>query len=392
MSKMVGIVGAGMATSLGGASVGCAAARAGILKRIPLKVVSYVDDDVWGGEPVNGCVIPGIKQGFSGIGRLLIIGCAAITDLVQETGRSFRDTRRTGFFLVLPNRAYEDLYALQQLKAEMVRMSAFEALAPGIRGLPVAEEFRAPSELWKAESAAFISRLLDQCGIAIPSVNQRTFWGNHAGMVLALQAAIAALTSGEMDCCIVGGVDSCLDPSFLFATAQLGVLKTAGNPIGLCPGEGGAFVVLKRTGAAQDAVPLCTVKALNIQEESANTLMDSLPNGEALAKSITSVLSHSSHGEDGVGLLIGDLNGDYSRALEWGRVLARLRSRWNFDSVPLWLPAEHFGEVGAAYGAVAICTVVQAISRGFAPYGANMLCFSADRECSVALCLAPSSV
>jgi enediyne polyketide synthase len=83
--------------------------------------------------------------------------------------------------------------------------------------------------------------------------------GACASSLLAVASACAALTSGDLDVALAGGVDLSLDPLELVGLAKAGVLATDHmrvydeNPTGFLPGEGCGVVVLMRTADARAA-------------------------------------------------------------------------------------------------------------------------------------------
>ena len=77
-------------------------------------------------------------------------------------------------------------------------------------------------------------------------------------------------------------------------------------------------------------------------------------------------------------LLVADLNGTDFRASDWGYALVHLRDRLGEFEADLWLPAESFGETGAATGGVSLCMVFEAARRGLVPGSAASLILCAD--------------
>src|SRR5206468_11388048 len=66
------------------------------------------------------------------------------------------------------------------------------------------------------------------------------------------------------------------------------------------------------------------------------------PLGRVLEEIIRRVLSSNSEKRSRLSLMIGDLNGNEHRALEWGRALARLDRDCGIGEVPMALPALSF--------------------------------------------------
>src|ERR1019366_3776009 len=115
------------------------------------------------------------------------------------------------------------------------------------------EEDAMPSALWQQECASLVPRMLRGAGLGILTENRHLSFGGHAGFAGALQKAEIMVASNRLERCLVGAVDSCLDPEFLLAAAVRGLLKTAVNPVGFIPGEAAAFVLIERTADARRA-------------------------------------------------------------------------------------------------------------------------------------------
>ena len=83
--------------------------------------------------------------------------------------------------------------------------------------------------------------------------------GAGASSLLAVTTACAALTAGDLDIALAGGVDISLDPLELVGLAKTGALATGEmrvydeNPTGYLPGEGCGVVILMRTPDARAA-------------------------------------------------------------------------------------------------------------------------------------------
>jgi len=89
-----------------------------------------------------------------------------------------------------------------------------------------------------------IGLLSAEFGARGPSNN---FVDNDIASALALQAACWDLTEGRCDAAIVGGFDSLLYPTALFALSEAGSLAGDTGHFGrIIPGEGAAFLVIER--------------------------------------------------------------------------------------------------------------------------------------------------
>src|SRR5205823_14550065 len=112
--------------------------------------------------------------------------------------------------------------------------------------------------------------------------------------------------------------------------------------------------------------------------EKCDRLSDTLPQGIALTGVIREILTAQARNGQRVGLVVGDLNGDAARGMDWGYALAKLHREFRLGDLPLWLPAQSFGETGAAAGPLAVCLAAQALQRGYAPAPAVLIWLASD--------------
>ncbi|AEI63953.1 beta-ketoacyl synthase N-terminal-like domain-containing protein [Corallococcus macrosporus] len=187
----------------------------------------------------------------------------------------------------------------------------------------------------------------------------------HVSGLAGIAWASAALQDGAADVCIVGGVDSLLDSTFLQAHLEAERLKIPGVSSGIIPGEAAAFLVLERkSDARRRGVPLLAhVDAVALEQEPPWT-PEAPVRGQALTRALQAVLA-TVGGADGFGHVINDLNGERWRFLEWAlietRCLGGLPRGWR-----LWHPADSLGDVGAASASVAVGLALHAFQRGYA--------------------------
>jgi len=185
-------------------------------------------------------------------------------------------------------------------------------------------------------------------------------------VVRALADALTLLRERRLNACIIGGVDSYLEPELLRTLHQLRILKVPDQPVGIMPGEAAAFILLERyehavrRGAAVEAL----IGAPGLGTEDSHRFSGKPPHGQALHEAIHQTLQRHHEPTDTIGWLMGSLNGDTWKAREWGHVLTRLPQE--LTSARIWSPAESFGELGAATAAVSVCNAVRAFQRGYA--------------------------
>jgi 3-oxoacyl-[acyl-carrier-protein] synthase II len=95
-----------------------------------------------------------------------------------------------------------------------------------------------------------IALLSTEFGAKGPSSN---FVHSDTAPALALQAACLDIAEGRSDAALVGGFDSLLYPTALFALSEAGILTdNPGDSGKIVPAEGAAFFILERRAAALD--------------------------------------------------------------------------------------------------------------------------------------------
>ena len=355
------VTGLGMISALGHSAVSsCAAARAGISLASKLESLAFSTEGRFGLETLDGPpavfghVIRGIADGFVGVGQALLLGAAALKDLLAQRPLSERDLARTGLCLNLSD------HFIQDADPEL----------PSSDGAT-------PSAVWKQACSQFISRLCASTGLStIPEAQRQIYHGGSAGLAIAVRNAAARIAAGKIDRCLVGGIDSRTGADFLWAAARLNMLRTNDNPVGLMPGEAAAFFLLERlTDASRSGIMTSALLtgAYN-DREPIGLLGDVPPTGVALGCVIKAALATN----PSTGLIIGDLNGTQQRAMEWGLAAVRVQSEFGITDLPSWVPAISFGDSGAAAGGVGIVMASWAFARRYSPADEALIWLSSE--------------
>jgi 3-oxoacyl-[acyl-carrier-protein] synthase-1 len=214
--------------------------------------------------------------------------------------------------------------------------------------------------------------------------------GGNAAVMVALQQAMASLIQGRVSVCVVGGVDSLLHLPFLEHLDTEARLKTEATPVGLIPGEAAGFVVIERGPPSRTSparrLANFTEPRLTIERESPDGKNPS--RGRAAAQALRMTLADSPIPPQRIQRVIADMNGERWRFLEWALAsnpaLVALPPDWR-----LWTPADCFGDVGAATGAMHLCLATRAFERDYA-VGDGIIVFNASETGERgALCVYP---
>ncbi len=356
----------GMVSALGlDARTSCAAARAGMVRVGPLDAFHTTDPEAGEAVPIVVHQVAPLTRGLFGLTRLLVLAQAAFDDL---RSKDWIEGRRLGLVIAT---ASDD--AIRSW-IETARQDA-----------DAAEEADWEEELEAVDAyAAQIQRHL------LPRFMQRTNLSPAVSLLLrsdqlgfheALQQARRWFDTGACDCCIIGGVDSYLDPRRIEALAGLGMLKTSENPVGMVPGEASCFITV------EDAVKLGQagrsaighIIASHVAKGGANQLRKEVA-GDALALVASQFLASLPDQGRSTGLLVANLNGTAHRAQEVGQMFVRALTPLGLDRSPMWVPALSFGEIGAATGPAAIAMFAQGRARGYVPSGSALVFLMSDDD------------
>lgn len=213
------------------------------------------------------------------------------------------------------------------------------------------------------------ARLVDAAARVVPAT------GGHAAGLVALEAAVARLASGEIDVALVGGAGDLLSTAALADLSAKSKLRTDRAPGGLIPGEGGAFVVLERLdGASRRGAPAAVAVAGVGRGREAAPLDGTEPSrGEGATRAIGAALAAAS-GAGRIAAVFTDQNGERNRDLEWGlvetRVLSALPAGWRRH-----VPASIVGDLGSAAAPLLLVLAALAVRDG---RGAALVCAASD--------------
>src|SRR5712671_3671991 len=187
MSQSVAVTALGMVTSLGrDAITSCAAARAGLTRTSVLKVLDFEGDSTFGPETVDGLppfvghTVRGVADAFSGPARALLLGGAALDDLLEQRALTDHERSRTGMVLNL-----SDHFVLDAASR-----------ARGGSSLP--------SVPWRQQTARLHFRLAESRALSSVPTHLLLRHGGQAGIASAIQSALALITTDQVDRCIVG--------------------------------------------------------------------------------------------------------------------------------------------------------------------------------------------
>ena len=215
------------------------------------------------------------------------------------------------------------------------------------------------------------SRLSEQLGQltknrCIVSPTHMISAGHSAGL-MAIEVGSEIIQTRRATFCLVGGVDSYIDPDTLEWLESRERLHRPDNAYGFIPGEAAGFCLLCSTeDASRYGLPILSrLVAIRTAHEDKRITAQEIRIGEGLSKSVMQVVSSVHYSGAFIDHTICDLNGERYRAEEFGFMLART-SKHFADPGDYLAPADCWGDVGAASGPLCLMLTVAAAQKGYA--------------------------
>jgi 3-oxoacyl-[acyl-carrier-protein] synthase I len=282
------------------------------------------------GDPVRGAIDALIDPGIQGLPRLVALATGAFEDLTNQ----------------LP----------EEIRLRASNTTVLLATPEHRPGFTPEDEHRLLQELRRHTDHAVAWQIGER---------------GHAGALHAIGIAAEWITSGKLDFCIAGGVDSYFDAETIdWLTAQ-NQLAGASSRTGFFPGEGSCFIALASRRYA-NANP--GMRALAIVRGCYSTMENSLIKTDEinLARALTSAVDEAAkslYAGEAIDDIWCDLNGERYRTDEWSYVL--LRSPHVFRQIhgqatTYQIAADVWGDMGAASGALIAGLAVRSWERGYA--------------------------
>lgn len=231
--------------------------------------------------------------------------------------------------------------ALLEVVAGLPRRSEQAAL-PIYIGLPETPEpssERTLQDNFCQHLAATVAGLYQPSIVGVP-------YGNAAGVV-ALERALAGLHARQFDCCVVGGVDSWIDPDLLEPLDRAGHIASASNRWGFPPGEAAAMMAVCTAAFARQngLTPLAKIVAVATGVEENRIHTETICVGRGLADVLNSTAAAALEPVD---QQYCDIDGQRYREHEFSYAALQLAPERFVDTIAYQAPADRWGHVGAA--------------------------------------------
>ncbi len=335
MSNTVSIVGMGALTSIGlDAASTAAAVEAGI---------SGFDDHPYminqEGDPFVVAMVPTIKEDVFGTQRFADLAIPAIDEVL----------------LVIEDRSID-----------ITRIAIVFGLPEPRKGLP--------DDLPKQMIAKF-----KQIGREDSFIKDiLVVSGGHSAGLMALEKGRDLILDGSREFCIVGGVDSYIEPDTLDWIEDNEQLHTPTNAWGFIPGEAAGFCLICSEDTAEKykfkvkakLVSLATASEPNKIKTKTVCIGEGLT--RAMRKSLEALPENCK-----IDYTICDQNGEAYRADEYGFTLTRLSEKFT-DPSDFLAPADCWGDVGAASGPLFINLVTAAAEYGYSKGSKTLIWTSSE--------------
>jgi 3-oxoacyl-[acyl-carrier-protein] synthase I len=215
------------------------------------------------------------------------------------------------------------------------------------------------------DRADFLSRLVQLVGGGVDLGRSDASFRERAGGLAAVGRAAEIILAGEARFMIAGGIDSYRDLLTLGQLDFRGRIKSPSVMDGFIPGEGAAFVLLasRDAAAAQGLTPLASVSPAATGYEEGHLSSEEPYRGDGLAATLEQLVQTGAAPAP-IGEVYSSMNGESHWAKEWGVAFLRNRGAFAPDH-GVHHPADSFGDVGAACGALLVALAALGVSGGY---------------------------
>ena len=271
--------------------------------------------------------------------------------------------RLARFAVSAAKEAVTSLQATENFTVQLPVIIGLPSKRPGIPGnlnSQVAEHFRIEMEA--------ICRI----------TNVEVIAAGHSAGLIALEAGWNKIRQGVFEFCLVGGVDSYLEPETLEWVEACEQLHSSTNAYGFIPGEAGGFCLISSRQAAERLKLTILGEILSVASAREKNLIktETVCIGEGLSKAFKQALQPIISSGIKVDYVICDMNGEPYRADEYGFTIARLSDCF-LDAGDFSTPADCWGDVGAASGPLFVNFAAASKIRGYAK-GSKVLAWTSS--------------
>lgn len=241
---------------------------------------------------------------------------------------------------------------------------------------PVAVFIAGPSSM----GLQFIEVISELTGLNIDFSNSRSISVGRAGGVYALDAAAQYIRNNAESTALVIGADSYNDLDIVNDYLSVNRLMTSSHSDGFVPGEAASVLVLSSVASTGNSLSLNTC---GFGHENGSIVSDKPYLGDGLANAFTQALKAPTR--NSISYIYSSMNGESYWSKELGVAILRNKSSW-VENHQLYHPADCYGDIGAATGAVLIGLAVKKLGD-LEPGNAHLIYCSSDSEHRAAVCI-----
>lgn len=201
----------------------------------------------------------------------------------------------------------------------------------------------------------------------------------HAAGLMALESASKEIMQRTCEFCLIGGVDSYIEPDTLDWLEANEQIHMSSNAWGFIPGEAASFCLLCSLDTADKYNLPVRARLMSISTviEENKIKTETVCIGQGLSRAVRNCVQQLPP-DCKIDYTICDQNGEAYRADEFGFMLARL-SEYFVDSSDYMAPADCWGDVGAASGPLFINVLIAAAEKGYANGPRTLLWTSSEK-------------
>lgn len=196
--------------------------------------------------------------------------------------------------------------------------------------------------------------------------NVQTLQKGHSAGLIALETGCNLVLQNTIEFCLIGGVDSYIDPDTLDWIEDNEQLHTSLNAWGFVPGEAAAFclVCTTKTALKYELPVKAQLVAISTAIEENKIKTQTVCIGQGLTEAVRNAVEKLPT-DTQIDYTVCDQNGEAYRADEFGFMLARLSENF-VDPSDFMAPADCWGDVGAASGPLFLNLILSSAEKGHA--------------------------
>lgn len=280
----------------------------------------------------------------------------------------------------------EGTITLRQARLLQLAKLALTQLAPRLpKDIKLPLFLAGPEQLVEGDrpiDQAFLKNLAQQSGVALDLETSRVISTGRAGSIAAVDLAFRLFAGSDERFALVGGVDTYYDAGILEHLLQNERLLVGKNTDGFIPGEGAAFLLLTRQPVSlPGATQQVSLSEPGLASEPGHRGSPQPYRGDGLAQACSVALAQAAAPK--VHTLYSSMNGEHLFIKEHGVAMIR-NSEYLSEHLKVEHPADCFGDLGAAFGPVAIGLTAFYQTHGKARTPC-LICCSSDKDARAAI-------